>query len=165
MTETLATDFDLAFDIIVAAEGGYVNDPNDRGGETKYGISKRQYPDIDIHKLERRDAKKIYEKDYWLKCQCDKMPWAVALMVFDAAVNQGQGTATRLLQTSLGVASDGHFGPISLSALSASDSHKVSVDLATERLLLYNKAAMFHRFGKGWIRRVLVVLIEGIEGS
>ena len=42
--------FERAIDKTLAWEGGYVNDPKDPGGETKYGISKRAHPDVDIKK-------------------------------------------------------------------------------------------------------------------
>ena len=52
-------------------EGGYVNDPNDSGGQTKYGISKKAYPDLDIPNLTIAQAMEIYRKDYWDRCKCD----------------------------------------------------------------------------------------------
>ena len=48
-------------------EGGYVNAPQDPGGETKFGISKRAYPNVDIKNLSRKQAIKIYYDDYWIK--------------------------------------------------------------------------------------------------
>ena len=58
----LMTEFvwDSAFDLLMLNEGGYVNNPNDPGGETKYGVSKKAYPDIDIENLTLEQAKKIY---------------------------------------------------------------------------------------------------------
>lgn len=81
--------FDVAFGIVVGLEGGYVNDPKDPGGETKYGISKRRYPNIDIPRLTLDEAKAIYFRDYWNSEGCDKLEWTEALLVFDCAVNGG----------------------------------------------------------------------------
>jgi lysozyme family protein len=53
-------------DLIDNWEGGYVDDPQDPGGETKYGISKRAYPHEDIKDLSRDRAVEIYYHDYWL---------------------------------------------------------------------------------------------------
>ena len=50
--------------IVLRHEGGYVNDPLDKGGETNYGISKRSYPHLDIHSLTLADAKTIYKRDF-----------------------------------------------------------------------------------------------------
>ena len=81
--------FDAAFGVIVGVEGGYVNDAKDPGGETKYGISKRRYPNEDIKNLTLDRAKFLYQRDYWGAHKCDDMPWEQALLVFDAAVNGG----------------------------------------------------------------------------
>ena len=86
--------FDSAVEFVLQREGGYVNNPKDRGGETNYGISKRSYPDLDIKNLTREQAKEIYRKDYWQAIDGDKIadPKA-ALVAFDAAVNHGPGYA------------------------------------------------------------------------
>jgi lysozyme family protein len=81
--------FDTAFEIVVGIEGGYVNDVRDPGGETKFGISKRQYPREDIPNLSLERAKAIYLRDYWDAHGCGDMPWCEALLVFDTAVNGG----------------------------------------------------------------------------
>ena len=57
--------FDQAFDRLIDHEGGYVFDPRDPGGETKYGISKRSYPALNIKNLDLETAKAIYRKDFW----------------------------------------------------------------------------------------------------
>lgn len=83
------SDFDSAFAIVVGIEGGYVNDPKDPGGETKYGCSKRRYPDEDIPNLTLDRAKFLFQRDYWKPQKCDSMEWGKALLVFDCAVNGG----------------------------------------------------------------------------
>lgn len=83
------SNFDAAFQIVVGMEGGYVNDPADPGGETKYGISKRRYPAEDIPNLTLDRAKFLYQRDYWNPHHCEFLPWAEALLVFDTAVNGG----------------------------------------------------------------------------
>lgn len=72
-------------------DGGYTNDPVDPGGETKWGISKKSYPDIDIKSLTKEEALIIYEKDYWLKIGADTMEKKLAIACFDSAVNCGVG--------------------------------------------------------------------------
>lgn len=71
-------------------DGHYTNDPVDPGGETKWGISKRQYPKLDIKALKKSDAYEIYRKDYFEKSGADKLEWPLCLAVFDTAVNLGQ---------------------------------------------------------------------------
>ena len=71
-------------------EGGYVNSPHDFGGETNHGISKRQYPELDIKALTWEDAAAIYRRDYWGRLSLDKVSnQAVAEELMDIAVNQG----------------------------------------------------------------------------
>ncbi|MBI5236243.1 MAG: hypothetical protein HY886_08345 [Deltaproteobacteria bacterium] len=90
---TQEKDFDRAIAFVLKWEGGYVNDPRDPGGETKYGISKRAYPMLNIKDLELEDAKTIYKKDYWLKAGCGKLEWPLSLVHFDTAVNMGHSRA------------------------------------------------------------------------
>ena len=79
-------------------EGGYVFDKNDPGGETKWGISKRAYPNLDIANLTADQASDIYAQDYWLKAGCDSLPLPYCTVVFDSAVNDGVSTATYWLK-------------------------------------------------------------------
>ena len=78
----------------IKLEGGWVNDPTDTGGETKYGISKTFNPDVDIKNLTPEGAEKIYLERYWTPLNLDRyhdirFRWKL----FDIAVNQGVGTA------------------------------------------------------------------------
>jgi len=91
-------NFDQAFDRLIGAEGGYVNNPADPGGETQWGISKRAYPTLDIKALTRDAAKAIYLNDVWARARLDQLAPALAFQVFDAAVNHGAEGATRMLQ-------------------------------------------------------------------
>src|SRR3972149_8182863 len=108
--------FQRAVEFIFEHEGGLVDDPRDSGGLTKFGVSQRAYPDLDIRSLTKEQAAELYRRDYWLKCGCDKLPSAVAVILFDAAINQGPAAAVRLLQKSLGVRPDGVVGPQTIGA-------------------------------------------------
>jgi lysozyme family protein len=108
---TYPVTFTRAVSEVLASEGGETNDPRDPGGHTKFGISKRAYPLVDIGKLTQDDAIAIYFKDYWLAASCDKFPASVAGVLFDSAVNQGVGRAVQMLQASLGATVDGVVGP------------------------------------------------------
>lgn len=93
-------DFNNYINTILQKEGGYANDKVDRGGKTKFGISQKAYPDVDISKLTLPQAVAIYKRDYWDKIGGDKLPESVALNAFDAAVNQGVGFAKSALARS-----------------------------------------------------------------
>jgi lysozyme family protein len=110
-------NFEQAFEFIKQWEGGYVNDPDDLGGETNFGITKRRYPHMDIKNLTIEQAKKIYYTDYWLLSKCDQLPDELRLMHFDCSINQGPKTAAIMLQLAINdpeVIIDGIIGRITL---------------------------------------------------
>ena len=92
----------ITFEVIVAsvleAEGGYVNDPQDPGGETKYGISKRSHPDVDIKNLSITGAIKIYEEEYWKPAKVEMLPAYLRNFYFHMVVMSGKKQACRTLQ-------------------------------------------------------------------
>ena len=96
--KTQLTTFNKIIEVVLQHEGGYVNDPNDLGGETKYGITKRFYPDVDIKNLTKEQAKTIYHTDYWRRGRCDEVPSYLRHIYFDMCVNFGQGGAVKVLQ-------------------------------------------------------------------
>jgi lysozyme family protein len=149
--------FQRALACILTAEGGYVNDPQDAGGETKYGISKRAYPQENIRRLTKERAAQIYQRDYWNACQCDAMPWPLALFVFDAAVNQGIRAAAQCLQRAAGVPDDGKIGSQTLAALNDGDA--LAARFMAERALCYGKIPNSERFGKGWFNRLFYLAL------
>ena len=151
--------FNIAFDILLHFEGGYVNDKYDKGGETKYGISKRAYPDLDIENLTIEDAKNIYYKDYWLKAKCDKILFPVNIFHFDTAVNCGVYRANRCLQIAISrsgfpIGIDGIIGNQTLTALNRCNIHLLLMNYAIVRTEFYITIGD-SRFLKGWLRRVI----------
>ena len=91
------SNFDRAFRFLIGEEGGYSADPHDPGGETKFGISKRAYPQLDIKSLTLDQAKAIYRRDYWDRLQLDARKYGPALVLFDCAINQGVARAQALV--------------------------------------------------------------------
>src|SRR5438045_9518054 len=91
--------FDQALALVLRFEGGYVNDEQDPGGETKFGISKRAYPNLDIRNLTPELAGQIYASDYWGPSGCDRLTPGMAVVVFDSAVHVGVRRAVAWLQT------------------------------------------------------------------
>ena len=146
-------NFDQAFDRLISNEGGYVNNPNDPGGETQWGISKRSYPNLDIRSLTRDQAKVIYNTDFWLRGQMDKIDPAIAFQVFDAAVNHGIETAVRMLQTAADCAPDGHIGPITLGVVTSKPVPIMLMRFIAARIHFWTKLSTWATFGKGWANR------------
>ena len=119
-------NFKKEFDKVIVAEGGYVNDPDDKGGETYLGISRKAHPystiwkDIDYYKSKYKTSdltkklklntditnriSKIYKEEYWDVFDLDKVPnQRIAHQIFDDAVNRGIKSATRLAQQVMGM--------------------------------------------------------------
>ena len=86
---------------LVEWEGSrYENDPDDPGGETRWGIDKRSHPKEDIKHLTEDRAKAIYLDEYWHANRCEKMPFPMGEAYFDTCVNCGAGRAAKLLKIS-----------------------------------------------------------------
>lgn len=145
--------FDEAFDRLIGHEGGYVFNARDPGGETKFGISKRSYPSLNIARLDRDTAKAIYRKDFWDPLGENAHP-AIKFQTFDFAVNSGIQTAIRKLQRAIGVADDGHFGPLSRAALHSLPVSDVLLRYLAERLEFITSLSTWDTFGRGWARRI-----------
>jgi len=146
--------FDAVFDRLLGHEGGYVDNPKDPGGETNWGISKRSYPNVDIKNLTREGAKAIYKKDFWNAVHADTLPSSVAFQLFDFAVNSGISTAIRYFQRSLGVADDGHWGPMSQGKAESTGENDMLLGINAERLDFMSRLANWDSFSRGWARRV-----------
>jgi lysozyme family protein len=146
-------------------EGGYVNDPNDPGGETNWGISKRSYPHLDIRALTREEAFAIYKSDFWDRIHGDKLHDGVGYQLFDFAVNSGIETAVRYFQRALGVADDGHWGKISQKAADTMSETDQIMRLNAERLDFMTRLSVWPSFSRGWSRRIAGNLRYGAEDS
>ena len=147
-------DFHRCISLILGEEGGIANHRKDPGGLTKYGISQRSDPTLNIATLTLDDAKAIYRRDYWNPIRGDELPSGLDLTLFDSAINQGPVTALQLLQHALQIKADGLLGPITLAA-----SFKAMPDLLddfdAERALRYEFNRNEETFGRGWYRRLL----------
>lgn len=145
--------FDKAFALTVGLEGGYVNDARDPGLETKFGISKRSHPAVDIKSLTLDQAKDIYQREYWLMAHCYEMPERVGHLVFDAAVHHGPVVAIKLLQRALKVPDDGAFGPVTRGQLQARDTNETANLLMAQRTLYLITCSAWPTYKLGWMKR------------
>lgn len=152
--------FDQAFESVIGHEGGYVNNPSDPGGETKYGISKRAYPNLDIKNLTLAQAKQIYLRDYWSKLRLDLLPPNIRFDMFDTGVNSGLSVAVKLLQRAAKVVDDGVLGPATITAANAVDPQLLDKRFSGYRLQFIADLPKWPDFGKGWVRRVAKNLVE-----
>lgn len=152
--------FDEAFAALIGHEGGYVNNPADPGGETKYGISKRAYPGEDIRNITLDRAKAIYLRDYWGPAGCDGVPYAIRFDLFDMAVNSGVKAAVKCLQTAAGSPTDGILGPNTLRAISAIDGARLTARFNGARLQFMASLGTWSTFGRGWANRIASNLLR-----
>jgi lysozyme family protein len=156
------TTFDEIIEHVLKHEGGYVNDPTDLGGETNYGITKRFYPDVDIKNLTKEQAKEIYKRDYWDKNRVDELPEQLRHIFFDMCVNQGRGTAVKVLQRAANAKGaklkvDGGMGPATLKAVQNVEHDRVkSYRVLHYANLVINKPEQ-EKFWYGWFKRALEV--------
>lgn len=157
--------FQLHINRILGHEGQYVNDPADPGGETNWGISKRSYPNLDIAKLTREEAIAIYKRDFYDVIRGERIASGVAYQLLDFAVNSGCSTAIRYYQRALGVADDGHWGPISQKAADSMSASDQIMLLIAERQDFQTRLKNWPNHGKGWARRNAQNLRYGAEDS
>lgn len=154
--------FDLAIGGLLRREGGLVNHPDDPGGLTNFGISKRAYPGIDIAALTPDSAAAIYYSDYWMPLRCDEInAQQVASGLFDAAVNMGKTTAVKLLQRIISTEPDGVMGDKTLAAVNAREAGWLTMKYGLARIERYASLAENQKlrgFFLGWVRRTLEVL-------
>lgn len=154
--------FNKAFDFMIKNEGGYVNDPLDAGGETKWGISKRSYPNLDIKSLSKEDAKNIYRRNYW-ESEYDLLEnQELSIRVFDMAVNSGHKNAHLLLQRAINacggkISEDGIIGPQTVNQANSVQGGWLLERFRVERYNFYKRLADAYpariKFLKGWMGR------------
>lgn len=153
-------NFDEAFERLRGHEGGYVNNPADPGGETKFGISKRAYPMEDIKNLTIERAKALYLRDYWGPSGCDGVPDGIKFDLFDMAVNSGVRAAVKALQKACGETEDGILGALTLQAVQSTPSTRLIARFNGARLALMADLTDWPAFGRGWARRIASNLME-----
>lgn len=156
--------FEEAFKTVIGHEGGYVNNPNDKGGETKYGISKRSYPSLDIKNLTLDHAKYLYYNDYWVKNKCNIIStYYTAEKLFDLSVNMGCKQAAIVLQRALRsvlgkeLTEDGIVGLNTTNTLLKAPEDRLITALRSEAAgfyrLIVQKDPTQKEFLNGWLNR------------
>jgi len=155
-------NFNEIIEKVLEHEGGYVNDPTDLGGETKYGITKRFYPDVDIKNLTTEQAKEIYKKDYWDKNKVESLPQNLWHIYFDMCVNMGKRTAVKVLQKAANnrgkdLEVDGGLGPKTIEALNGVELDRVRAFRVKYYVDLITAKPEQEKFYLGWFRRATEV--------
>ena len=183
-------NFDRAFMKTMGHEGGYVNDPNDAGGETYRGISRRYHPswegwkiidetrpNIDADRLDN-PVKDFYKKMYWDVNLLDNFPQSIANEMFDTGVNMGIGRAAKYLQECLNYLNrnetlfrdlvvDGDIGPATMNALNSISSGDLEILLVMLNVCqgrhymeYMKKSPTQEKYARGWFKRVEIIKDE-----
>lgn len=122
--------FEVILEDVLRHEGGYVDNPVDRGGPTNMGItipfladargvSKVSIEPCDIKNLTLDQARQAYHKNLWQRANIKLLPVPVDWFIFDWAVMSGPRVPIRLLQEYVGVKKDGVLGPVTAAAVRA----------------------------------------------
>lgn len=172
-------DFKTAIETTLKAEGGYVNDPDDPGGETYKGIARKRnakwsgWVNIDLLKNKNGVPKNLeddidlqskvyalYEANYWDKIRGDEIKdQDIAESVFDFAVNAGPRTSAKLAQIVVGAVADGVIGPKTLEKINADDKRAFISTFAIAKISRYvsicEKRKESRKYFFGWVRRTL----------
>ncbi|WDE13529.1 glycoside hydrolase family 108 protein [Thalassomonas haliotis] len=172
-------DFDTAFEVTLEAEGGYVHDPDDPGGETYKGVAraknpkwpgwqeidlqknKEDFPDnLDAHPELQAQIKALYKASYWDKIRGDDITdQDIAESIFDFAVNAGPKTSAKLAQVTVAAKTDGIIGPKTLKKINADDKRAFLAVFALAKIGRYinicEKRKSSRKYFYGWVRRAL----------
>lgn len=172
-------DFTKAFQLMIAHEGGYVNDPDDPGGETYKGVARKIFSKWDgwvkIDMLKRqsgfpanldKDAElqeaiaDFYRVTFWDKMKGDEIfDQSVANSIFDFGVNAGIGTSASLAQMVIGAKTDGVIGPKSIAELNAFNAEHFLAAFTVAKIARYvsivKKRSASRKYFYGWVLRAL----------
>ena len=169
MTKTTTDTVTRILDWIIDIEDGLVDDPRDPGGLTKYGISQRSYPDLDIAALTEADARAIYVQDFLPPYLA--LPWPLSILCTDAAIQHGPHVPVSHLQQAANrvygrrvLTVDGDLGPLTLTAVRGLPVWPLAMQMVSLRVGHYLGLRTWPTHGKGWARRVAgLVEVAGME--
>ena len=167
----MQSNFELCLKKMLAHEGGFVNHPQDPGGMTNLGVTKRVWEEWVGHEVDEKQMRALtpetvaplYKRKYWDACRADELVSGVDYCVFDVAVNSGPGRAIKFLQSCVGVTPDGGFGPATYAAVKHADPKDLIELYCAKRLEFLQSLKTFEVFGKGWSRRVAEVKEEALK--
>ena len=155
-------NFKECLDLVLKSEGGFVNHPQDPGGMTNLGVTKRVWEEYTGHEADEKTMRgltpekvaPLYEQRYWRPTYCEVLPRGLDLLVFSMGINAGPGRSVKLLQQSIGCVPDGVIGPATRSLISASDTPTLISKFSECRREYYRSLKTFPIFGAGWLKRV-----------
>jgi len=172
-------DFSTAFQLVIANEGGYVNDPDDPGGETYKGVSRNNFSNwsgwttIDNLKQQagfpssldndsdlQNAVSDFYRLNFWNKVNGDQISnQEVANSIFDFGVNAGITTSATMAQKVVGVTTDGVIGPNSISGINKFNPDyflsAFTVAKIAHYIAIVRKRPASQKYFYGWVIRAI----------
>jgi lysozyme family protein len=158
--------FSKAFAYLMQNEGGYVDNPNDTGGKTKFGITEgiysfyldRRASEDDMMSITKDIAQAVYKKFFWDPLKLDEVVSdGVATAIFDQVVNRGQSSVSRDVQRLIGVKTDGIVGHLTIMAINEQDPKEFIINFSRVTAFAYKSIAANNpskqEFLTGWINR------------
>lgn len=168
-TAPATTPFEAALALTTSKsiEGGFANEPGDKGGPTNHGVTQRTY-DLyrdkigqfrrDVRMIEEREVRDVYLTLFWIPNRLDRFTRKLAMCCFDACINHRPNVWAKLLQRAVGVADDGRVGPITMKAVQAQAESDVIKRFLDERRRFYYAIVAEDpsqsKFLNGWLNRV-----------
>jgi len=154
-------NFEKSLELVLQAEGGFINHPKDPGGMTNLGVTKAVYDkwigrastEEEMRALKPEDVAPIYKKNYWDKIYGDQLESGLDFALFDWAVNSGPGRAAKAIQRIVGATQDGAIGPKTMQKIANNETKFMIEKLHDQRQAFYEGLSTFKHFGRGWTRR------------
>jgi lysozyme family protein len=169
----MINNFEKCLEMLLVHEGGFVNHPDDPGGMTNLGVTKKVWEEWVGHDVSEKEMRNLtptmvaslYKRKYWDACRADELVSGLDYCVFDVAVNSGVGRAIKLLQQTVGATPDGGYGSITAALVKEAekDPEKIISLFLSRRLEFLESLKAFPTFGKGWSRRVAEVKEKALE--
>lgn len=167
----MQANFARSLAAVLRHEGGYVNNPKDKGGPTNKGITLATFRKYvkpggtvdDLKRITDAQVAKCYRSIYWDGVRGDALPSGLDYAVFDYAVNSGVSRASKAIQTILGVTVDGDIGPKTILAARSTDGVKIINALCDQRIAFLKSLSNWATFGGGWQTRVADVREDAIQ--
>ena len=164
------SEFETCIDHVFENEGILSDDPVDRGGLTKYGVTISTYKkywkdkgeektDDDLRKATKAEVLEIYRQNFWEPSRVEQLPKEIRMTYFDMVVNHGQGNAVRILQKAINlgrislISEDGLIGKNTISHAKKVSRDKLQASRALFYANLIARRPQQEKFWLGWYRR------------
>jgi|TARA_R110000764_G_scaffold42534_1_gene95865 lysozyme family protein len=164
-------NFDKCLEMLLSHEGGFVNHPEDPGGITNLGVTKKVYDEWtgresteqEMRDLTPEDVAPIYKKNYWDRIKGDSLPSGLDWCAFDWCVNSGKSRPSKAIQRAVGATQDGAIGSQTIGLIMEKDTEEIINYVYGVRQDFYKSLKTFETFGRGWTRRNKETLHQALE--